>query len=378
MNHVISELVCSADYFYESQDARDVVRINLIGQMFAYHRERNSYYRSLCSERNTLDLHINSMDDVKKIPLINVQEFKQADSAKLLSTGLAEIEFEMRSTGTTGVPSISRRDHITCNNALALISGLYRDFFRIVNGAGLFFSTSLEEMPEMGMVKALNFMNACLDTEDFLVSGVAFDNKRAIADIEKWQGKFTRHILGAPFLLNMFLDHLKMNNKKLQLDRNSKIITMGGWKRYTGIQISRDELAGKCKEFLGIEPGQIRDIYGLVECNTLAIECEHNVKHIPATAYMSIRNLEDSTIEVADGQHGLVAILDPSSFSYPAFILTEDIGIIEKNKECACGRVSDTIRIIGRAPKAETGCCAVRLERQMNEGEGCTPCTAKK
>lgn len=370
MNNVINELIRAADYFYEDYSEQNDLKVKLLGESFAYHKDNNSYYQQLCKEKGVMDMEVDSVEKLKSIPLINIQEFKKADSAKLLTVGLNKIEFEMRSTGTTGVPSISRRDYETCNNAFALIMGLYRDFFHIANGAGLFFSTSLEEVPEMGMVKALNLMNAALDASDFMVSGVTFDYERAVEDLKKWEGKFTRHILGAPFLLSMFADFLKVNNIHLQLDRNSKIITIGGWKRYTGIQISREELAAKCKECLGVEAGQIRDMYGLVECNTLAIECEYNVKHIPATTHMSIRNIENPETEVKDGEQGLVAILDPSSRSYPAFILTEDIGIIERNKKCACGRLSDTIDIVGRAPKAETGCCAVRLDRYMNEGGG--------
>ncbi|MDR1639010.1 MAG: hypothetical protein LBC41_16045 [Clostridiales bacterium] len=369
MNAIISELIRSSDYFYEDAAAQNEVKVRLISEAFSYHRSRNKHYKGVCDEAGAAGLEIKTVEDIGKIPLLNIQEFKQADSSKLLTSRLSEIEFEMRSTGTTGVPSISRRDYESCNNAFAYIMGLYRDFFHIANGVGLYFSTSLEEMPEMGMVKALNFMNATLDTADFLVRGVTFDNERAIADLKKWEGKFTRHILGAPFLLSMFVDYLKLKDVRLTLDKSSKIITMGGWKRYSGIQIPREELAEKCHEYLGVDAGQIRDMYGLVECNTLAIECENNIKHIPATTHMSIRNMENPEIEEKDGNHGLVAIYDPSSHSYPAFILTEDIGVIERGKACECGRLSDTIRIVGRAPKAETGCCAIRLDRQMNEGE---------
>lgn len=367
MNYIISELVRSSDYFYADEDKQREITVKLLAEAFQFHRDNNKYYRELCELNAAMDLTVESIADISRIPLVDINQFKQADSAKLLSVRLSEIEFEMRSTGTTGTPSISRRDHITCNNALALLGGLYREFFKVVNGVGIYFSTSPEEMPEMGMIKALNFLNAGFDAHDFLVRGVSFDHQRAIDDIEKWEGKFTRYFAGAPFLLNMFLDYLKLNNKKLKLDKNSLIITLGGWKRYTGIQISREEMAEKCREYLGVDAGQIRDMYGLVECNTLAIECEHNVKHIPATAYMSIRSMENPLTEVNDGEHGLVAILDPSSHSYPSFILTEDIGVMERAKKCECGRCSDTIRIIGRAPKSETGCCAVRLDRQMNE-----------
>lgn len=367
MHEITSQLAVTPYLFYVGREEQDKVKYKIINKCFNYHYEKNRYYKTLCDESEVAPDDIKSAEDLNRIPLIPITFFKQPDSHVLLSTSIANIEFEMRSTGTSGVPSVSRRDYDTINNALITIISLYRNFFKISKGAGLFFCPSLTEMPEMGMVKAFNIFNHALDTNAFVVENMRFDAERALKLLKQWEGKFIRYIIGPPFLLNSFCDFLKKQDVKLKLDAETKIITMGGWKRYTGIQIPREELNMKCVKYLGVETGQIRDMYGLVEANTLAIECENNRKHVPPTVHMSIRNSCKTTDEVEEGKHGLVAIYDPSSLSYPCFILTEDVGVMMKNVKCPCGRTSDVIEIIGRAPKSETGCCAVSLERYIEQ-----------
>ena len=69
------------------------------------------------------------------IPLLPVGMFKQTGAHVLLTAGLADIETEIRSTGTSGVPSVARRDALTTTRASIGILGGYRDFFGISNGA---------------------------------------------------------------------------------------------------------------------------------------------------------------------------------------------------------------------------------------------------
>jgi long-chain-fatty-acid---luciferin-component ligase len=111
-------------------------------------------------------------------------------------------------------------------------------------------------------------------------------------------------------------------------------------------------------------------MYGLVECNMLAIECEHGHKHVPPWVRIVTRRLNKPDEVLPEiHQSGIVSVLDPTSMSYPCFIQTEDVGIITSDGPCSCGRTSQTLKFVRRIDGAELGCCAINLERFMEDGE---------
>ena len=133
----------------------------------------------------------------------------------------------------------------------------------------------------MGMVKVFNLMTAMLDDHRYLVRDYAFDAEEALAYLRRWEGEMTRHIIGPPFIVARFMRFLELESIPLHLDPESMIIMLGGWKQYTGRSISREEFNAKAERYLGVERSRIRDMYGMIESNMLAIECEHYRKHVP-------------------------------------------------------------------------------------------------
>jgi phenylacetate-coenzyme A ligase PaaK-like adenylate-forming protein len=309
------------------------------------------------------------MDDLVKIPLIPIAKFKSTSSHELLSRPLTDIEHEMRSTGTSGLPSISRRCGATVDNAVLGIFAMYREFLGISKGAGLYICPSTEEIPEMGMIKALNMLAGLLDTHRFMVREERFIPEDAIAQLGKWEGTFTRHIIGPPFLIHRLLQFLKQTGQRLTLDKGSRVITLGGWKRFTGQMISRREFNLMCEEYLGLEPNGVRDIYALVESNVLAIDDEYQEKHVSPYVHFSVRDMKDLSREVAPGEKGVLAILDPLAVATPGMIMTEDVISLIPG-ESKSGRSGQRMEYIMRAPTSqEFGCCAVNLEKKMDSSD---------
>lgn len=374
MYNSLGKIIMGTYLYYSDKEEQDRVKFDLIKEKFNYHYENNEYYHRLCDESNVIPEDIQNVDDLIKIPLIPMNTFKQPEeeSKYLLSVPLDKIEKEMRSSGTSGTASVARRDFDTYTVQQLATMMTYREFIIKNTGletkrAGLYLVPSPADVNDMGMIKGFTLFDFALCTHEFAVENMTLNSEKALACLKQWEGKFERFILAPPFMLNAFLDYLIENNIKLKLDKNSKIISVGGWKHHTGSQISRDELDNKCMEYLGIDKSQIRDFYGLAECNMILLECENNWKHIPSTYHITVRDIDNPSKEVEDGQEGIIAILDPASTSYPAFILTEDMGIIRKNVKCSCGRTSDIINISGRAPKSNLKNCALTLEKYMVE-----------
>lgn len=350
------------------QGLTDVVR-----NAFAFHVERNGFYRAQCEAAGLTLQDIRDHNDLHRIPLLPVGMFKQAGAHVLLTAGLGDIEMEIRSTGTSGVPSVARRDATTVTRASVGIFGGYRDFFGISKGAGLFLCPSTAEVPEMGMVKVFNLLTGMFDDHSYVVRDYAFDPEEALAYLRKWEGKMTRHLIGPPFIVARFMRFLELESIPLQLDPDSLVIMLGGWKQYTGRSISRDEFNDKAEQYLGIDRTRVRDMYGMIESNMLAIECEHHRKHVPPWCYVSIRDIADPAIELEPGKTGGIAILDALNTAYPGFLLSDDVGEVDES-DCPCGRTGQTVRFRRRRQGAELGCCAVSIEKYIDSNEVVAEC----
>lgn len=351
------------------KEEQKTLKTLLIRDSFRFHYENNQFYREQCVEKGVSPEDIRTFDDLIKIPVIPVNTFKSPDSHKLLSKPLGYIEHEMRSTGTSGIPSVARRCAETMDNAVIAIYAMYREMFGISKGAGLCICPSTEEIPEMGMIKAFSLLTGLLDTHQYVVRNEQFSPEEAVEQLVDWKRNFTRHIIGPPFLIHRLLAYLRATDTRLQLDKDSMVITLGGWKRFTGHMISRAEFNQEIETYLGIPSSNVRDMYALVEANVIVIEDEFNHKHVPPYAHFSIRDPADLSKEVPDGETGQLVILDPLSRSTPGMLLTEDL-IYLRSDNSLSPRNSQRMQYVMRAPNAkEFGCCAVTLERSMAADE---------
>jgi long-chain-fatty-acid---luciferin-component ligase len=106
-------------------------------------------------------------------------------------------------------------------------------------------------------------------------------------------------------------------------------------------------------------------MYGMIESNLLAVECEYHRKHLPPWCHVTVRDVDDPAAEVPPGRVGVIGILDALSRSYPGFVLSQDVGRVDPAAVCPCGRSGQVMSFAGRLRGAEPGCCAVTIERFM-------------
>jgi long-chain-fatty-acid---luciferin-component ligase len=215
------------------------------------------------------------------------------------------------------------------------------------------------------MAKVFNILNGVLDDHAYIVRDNVFDPADALEYLRTWKGRMTRHIIGPPFLVRRFLRFLELEGINVFLDPYSMVVTLGGWKRYPGEAVSAEDFRDECHHRLGVRRENVRDMYGLIESDLLAVECPLHRKHVPPWCYVSIRDVLDVSREVAPGRTGIIAVLDALNTSYPGFLLTDDMGEVEAGT-CACGRTGQVITFRQRRQGAELGRCAVSVERYLD------------
>lgn len=372
--HSLNEMLGDpAKTYRQSAECWSSSLVEAIRKSAMEHANRNGFFKAQCDAIDLDPSAIADIGDFRRIPLIPVSMFKRPDAHLLLTCPLSEIENEIRSTGTSGIPSVARRDGRTLTRVLLAVTGIYREFLGLSGGTGIFLSPSTAEAPEMGMVKVFNILNGIFDKRLNLVENYTFDPGAAADLIRHEKGRMTRHIIGPPFLVARLLRHLESKSIDLRLDPDSVILTLGGWKRYTGESIQQEEFRARCHSLLGIDPGNMRDMYGMIESNMLAVECPYHRKHVPPWCYVSVRDMNDPTQALPNGVDGSIAILDPLNTSYPGFLLSDDVGSVEFG-ECGCGRTGQVVTFRRRREGAEIGCCAVSIERYLDD-EATASCT---
>lgn len=97
---------------------------------------------------------------------------------------------------------------------------------------------------------------------------------------------------------------------------------------------------------------QIRDTFNQVELNTCFFEDDQQRKCVPPWVYA--RALNPRTLQpLSDGEIGLMSYMDASATSYPAFLITDDLGYVHQpTEEIPYTRVQIVRRINTRAQKA--------------------------
>lgn len=153
----------------------------------------------------------------------------------------------------------------------------------------------------------------------------------------------------------------KRAGRRFDFGPGSTLIHGGGWKRLLDQQVDNDTFKNSLREQLGIE--NVFNYYGMVEqVGSIFMECEHGHLHAPVFADVIIR--DPLTLEpVADGQPGVVQVLSALPTSYPGHsLLTEDMGVLHGEDDCACGRPGRHFSVTGRMPQVEMrGCSDTRV-----------------
>jgi hypothetical protein len=163
-------------------------------------------------------------------------------------------------------------------------------------------------------------------------------------------------LLGTAFSFVHLVDDLAAKQRRLVLPRGSRVMETGGYKNRSRV-LPKAELHALITERLGVPAENILCEYGMSELSSQAYDAASPVPAIqpaarvfrfPPWARAQVISPETGG-EVAEGETGLLRILDLANVFSVAAIQTEDLGI----------RRGDGFELIGRAQRAEPRGCSL-------------------
>lgn len=337
----------------------------LLMECFKYHKMNCQSYGRYCDRVMDKAVQEKCSFEYKDIPLIHSSLFKLT---KVISVDEKTVNKVCTSSGTQGSMSLVYRDSITLNRFLGALKSGVEQVLNIRNAFCINLGPSAEEAGDLWFSYAVSTTKNLFPAVYAVKQGL-FDIEMVINEIEKNKTKYENVVvIGAPIMCLQLIRYMENNDICLKNCEKLFFVTAGGWKRFSGEALEKAEFVKKIQgTFNGISASNIRDVFNMVELNTLFFECEKKSKHIPPWCRVAAFNPEDMSV-LHSGEAGILAYYDLSANSYPGFILTDDIGIVYED-ECACGRTGQRVEIIRRVKSVDSRGCALKLDKNYAEGE---------
>lgn len=143
------------------------------------------------------------------------------------------------------------------------------------------------------------------------------------------------------------------------------LIHSGGWKKLESQKVSPETFKQMFLSKFGLKRNY--NFYGMVEqVGTIYLECEQGYFHAPNFSEVVFRNVYDFRPMDEPGSEGLIQVISPLPHSYPGHsLLTEDLGRLYGEDDCACGRKGKYFKILGRISQAELRGCSDVLASEL-------------
>lgn len=286
------------------------------------HCMNSPFYRQRFEEANIKPEDINTLDDLRKIPLTTKQDLRDTYPFGIASVPLRDCVRLHSSSGTTGNPTVilhTRRDLEQWGNAVArclwMVGARPEDVFQNTSGYGMF-------------TGGLGFQYGAEQLGMLTVPAAAGNTKRQI----KFMTDFGTTVVHAiPSYATRIYEVMQQEGIEPRRDTNLKILAIGA-------EPHSDEQRKRIEEMLGVKA---YNSFGMSEmCGPgVAFECqEQNGMHIWEDYYI-VEILDPETLEpVPDGDIGELVLTTLNREAMPLLrYRTRDLTRIIPG-ECPCGR----------------------------------------
>lgn len=353
----IDELIFAEDPWYALPLERQrELSDALIRQALREHLERCPSYRDYYARSGAAEPGTVALAD---IPLVSTRVFKFAD---LRSVEAHEVERWYRSSGTSGQPSRVPRDRASLermvgsvHGSVGLLADWDEDEVAVINlGPGREHVEDVWFQYVMSLIEALYRSESRVPRDEAALDEIIGLAQSLLDDYEHLI------VVGPPFHVLDLCEHMQRRGVELQAGEGATILTAGGWKRFGGRAIPKQEFRAVVARQFGLRgEAQVRDVFNQVELNTVLFECEAHEKHVPPWVHVAARDPE--TLQpVPDGEEGMLSYLDASCSAYPCFIVTEDVGVVRRGR-CACGREGTRVDVLRRLESRAAKGCALKM-----------------
>jgi long-chain-fatty-acid---luciferin-component ligase len=334
---------------------------------FLHHYSHCLEYHRICESQGVRPEDIKTREDFLKIPLLTSEFFK---NNTILSVPEEDITLVLTTSGTTSQnPSRLPKDFLSVKRQHAVIDRVIAMYVtKMAHYLGYFAPPPNEATIWMSLVPFVPLQGYVVD---YYMEG----GKLSISDVFN-RMKFAKSRSWTPgglaafhFFYKKLMDYTKETGQEppLKGDDLEMVLTGGGWKNLKEEMISKDKFQIMLSDYFEVPYSRVRDAYGFGETNIVAFDCAyHNGMHVDPHTLVSIRDPKNVDEEVAPGEEGIIAVYDPTMNSFPAFVLSDDVGYIDDFHECECSANTQKIYLTGRAPKAELRSCGLKLMQTMD------------
>ena len=338
-------------------------------ELFALQFKHNAAYRKICESRKLTPPVVGCWT---QIPAVPTGAFKELEITSIPS---AECTAVFNSSGTT-----ERKPgrHYHCAESLAVYEvSLWTWFGSEVLGAGrkaldlVLLTPPPEQAPHSSLVHMFEVVRQKLVRASVPASRSEFLGKldaggawtldfaatvAALSPQAPRPAPRASLLLGTAFSFVHLLDYLAERDLRFELPVGSRVMETGGYKNRSR-SMPKAELHALITERLGVPRENIICEYGMSELGSQAYDCEiHSqssvlnprIFHFPPWARVQIISPETGC-EVADGETGLIQILDLANVFSVAAIQTDDLGV----------RRGEGFELIGRVQLAEPRGCSL-------------------
>jgi hypothetical protein len=332
-------------------------------ELFAFQFEFNAPYRALCQSRK---VSLDSVSAWGEIPAVPTSAFKELELTCLSPEDRTAV---FHSSGTTGQRP-SRNFH--SKQSLALYGASLLTWFNACvggevdseagqgklrpNAPGLISLTPpADEVPHSSLAHMFEAIRFNQNAPGRVFYGKVLEDGGWGIDvaelIDALNGMVTANqpvlLLGTAFSFVHLLDGLNEQNLMFCLPRGSRVMETGGYKGRSRV-LPREELHAMIAESLGVPVASIFTEYGMSELSSQAYRFNGGVVQFPPWARARIISPENGKL-VAEGETGLVQIMDLANVFSVMAIQTEDLGV----------RRGAGFDLLGRAVEAEPRGCSL-------------------
>lgn len=305
-----------------------------------------------------LRLKTSDFEKVENVPFLPVRLFKKQ---RLVSVDDADIVKTMTSSGTSGhSPSQIFLDKLTAGLQIKILARIMSDFIGPKRLPMLVIDckATVADRYRFSARTAgiLGFSMFGRDVTYALDDDMTLDLDRVREFLKKYDGQDFL-LFGFTFIIwQHLIRELESRGENLPLERGI-MIHGGGWKKLQEEAVANDEFRNRVLQSSGIK--RVHNYYGMVEqTGSIFMECEQGHLHASSWSEIIIRD-PISFKPLPFGEVGLVQLLSTIPHSYPGHsLLSEDVGRILGEDDCACQRKGIYFEVHGRLEQAEVRGCS--------------------